>query len=458
MPLKMYRRHRTKCEGGHEEDARSGEFEEGRRGWKKCACLIHASGTLGGRFHRKETGKSDWDEAKAVVVVWEAAQSWDGPSQIPEPVPLAPAPAPAVPDGRITIVRAIQAFTAEYQGLAANTQKNYRLLLGKLKAYSDHRGFVMLDQWGPSDVREFRASWAVSPQTTVKNLSTVKSFFEFCVSNDWIPKNPARLIKNQRGRDAADRRNEQKLPFTDAELQGMYDACETKYGKQEVKWSRVIHHHQAEGEYARYNRKWTGQDIADFISVSVYTGLRISDVSTLHVDRMKPTGEIHIRTTKAGTHVYTWVPEWLQERIHARAREHGPLIFGEHQTKDINVITDIWRRKLNKLWALCGPWKEAPTPHRFRHTFARILLQRPGVTVRDIAELLGNTEQMVRKHYSAWIPELRHSREMTILCSPKMTHHHRQLGGVLLARWPGANGQLTARPGRSKDFARLRRG
>src|SRR5450759_880999 len=53
---------------------------------------------------------------------------------------------------------------------------------------------------------------------------------------------------------------------------------------------------------------------------------------------------------------------------------------------------------------------------------------------------------------------LRHSREMTILCSPKMTHHHRQLGGVLLARWPGANGQLTARPGRSKDFARLRRG
>jgi integrase len=220
-----------------------------------------------------------------------------------------------------------------------------------------------------------------------------------------LPKNPARLVKNQRGRDAGDRRNEQKLPFTDDELQKMYDACETKYGKQEVKWSRVIHHHQAEGEYTRYNRKWTGQDLADFISVSVYTGLRISDVSTFHADRMKPTGEIHIRTTKSGTHVYTWVPEWLQERIRARAREHGPLIFGEHQTKDMNVVTDVWRRKLIKLWALCGPWKEKPTPHRFRHSFARVLLERPGVTVRDVAELLGNTEQMVRKHYSAWIPE-----------------------------------------------------
>jgi integrase len=84
-----------------------------------------------------------------------------------------------------------------------------------------------------------------------------------------------------------------------------------------------------------------------------------------------------LRTTKAGTHVYTWVPAWLQERIRARATEYGPYIFGEHVTKDMNVVTDVWRRKLIKLWSLCGPWKEKPTPHRFRHTFARILLQRP---------------------------------------------------------------------------------
>jgi integrase len=55
----------------------------------------------------------------------------------------------------------------------------------------------------------------------------------------------------------------------------------------------------------------------------------------------------------------------------------------------MNVITDLWRRKLVKLWKLCVPWKDKPTPHRFRHTFARILLERPGVTVRDVAELLG---------------------------------------------------------------------
>jgi len=100
----------------------------------------------------------------------------------------------------------------------------------------------------------------VSPQTAAKNMSIVKAFFEFCLSNEWTLRNPARLVKNRRGRDAADRRSEQKLPFSDEELRRMYEACETKYGKQEIKWSRVIHHRRVEGQYARYNQKWTGQD------------------------------------------------------------------------------------------------------------------------------------------------------------------------------------------------------
>jgi len=67
LALKLYRRHRLECEAELPEDARTGEVDERRRGWKKCACLIHASGTLNGHFSRKQTGKTDWDEAKAVA-------------------------------------------------------------------------------------------------------------------------------------------------------------------------------------------------------------------------------------------------------------------------------------------------------------------------------------------------------------------------------------------------------
>jgi integrase len=81
------------------------------------------------------------------------------------------------------------------------------------------------------------------------------------------------------------------------------------------------------------------------------------------------------------------------------------LIFGAHQTDDVNVITDLWRRKLNRLWKLCGPWEVKPHPHRFRHTFARILLQKPEVTVRDVGELMGDSEATILRFYGSWVPE-----------------------------------------------------
>jgi len=380
MALKLYRRHRKECEGGHPEDTRTGEFEEGRRGWKRCACIIHVSGTIAGKFNRRQTGQTGWDGAKAITAEWVKNGSWTGEVTVPEPLPE------PTNSHRVTIENAVKAFLKELKETAAfATHKKYRLLLKKFVEFSEKGGFAMMDQWEPTDVREFRSSWGISPQTAARNMSMVKPFFEYCVANKWLTSNPARMVKNPRGRDAAEKRAEQKMPFTDDELKRMYDAC------------------PAYGTSAKH--KWTGDDLADFISLSTYTGLRISDVALFHIDRLRPNGEIIIRTTKAGTHVCTWVPQWLQERIRARAEQCGPLIFGAHATKSLDVITDLWRRKLNKLWEACGPWKEKPTPHRFRHTFARILLQKPGVTVRDVAELLGNTEEMIRKHYGAWVPE-----------------------------------------------------
>ena len=121
MALKLYRRHRKECEGGHLEDSHSGEFE-GCRGWRKCACLIHVSGTLGGKFNRKQTGKSDWEEAKALVASWEAADSWDAklaPPPTTEPTPV------AIP-ARITIAYAFKVFVSNcVNGRRLSSQSPY---------------------------------------------------------------------------------------------------------------------------------------------------------------------------------------------------------------------------------------------------------------------------------------------------------------------------------------------
>ena len=57
-----------------------------------------------------------------------------------------------------------------------------------------------------------------------------------------------------------------------------------------------------------------------------------------------------------------------------------------------------------KAFEAAGPFEERATPHRFRHTFARILLQR-GVPIADVADLLGDDEKTVREHYARWVPE-----------------------------------------------------
>jgi integrase len=79
----------------------------------------------------------------------------------------------------------------------------------------------------------------------------------------------------------------------------------------------------------------------------------------------------------------------------------------------LETVTDLWRRKINRVFELAGKFEERPTPHRFRHTFARILLQR-GVPVADVADLLGYDEKTVRQHYARWVPE-RQARLTSIL-------------------------------------------
>jgi hypothetical protein len=72
---------------------------------------------------------------------------------IPEPLPEFTKP------HRATVAHAVKAFLAELQETAAfATHKKYRLLLTKMVEFSEKRGYIMIDQWEPPDVREFRTS------------------------------------------------------------------------------------------------------------------------------------------------------------------------------------------------------------------------------------------------------------------------------------------------------------
>jgi integrase len=388
MALNLYRRHATHCPGGHATHSMTYEADEHRRRWKDCVCPIYASGTLAGKFNRKNTERTTWPEAKQMASAWETAQSWNGVVQqhacTESPVSAADPPGPP----RTTIRNAMAAFLAvrEGSGIAVSTMRKYRTFGKTLTAFTDTLGYVMLDQITSADVDVFYGRWELGPRAKGKALDTLRSFFTFCVNREWLTKSPVtRDLKPPLGANKA----ANKVPFTDEELQRILDACDRL---QDVSWTNG----------ARSGR-WTGADAKDFVCLLVYTGLRISDGVLFSINRLHG-NEIFLRAKKNGGEVFGWIPDWLRDRLVERSKVHGVRPFMIGQSERLETLTDLWRRRINRLFELAGRFDEPPTPHRFRHTFARIFLQR-GVPVAEVAELLGDDEKTVRQHYARWVPE-----------------------------------------------------
>jgi integrase len=384
MTLSLYRRHRRDCKAGHPEEFHTGEFDERKKGWKRCACPIFASGTLAGRSRRQSTGRWEWTDAKAVAQAWERVGAWDGTPSLPAVIPIEPAN-----PQRISIAHAVRIFLTKCEGakIAPATLRKYRTFTKQLTEFANQRGYVMLDQFTSADIDVFYSGWKLGARAKGKRLGTLRAFFRFCMNREWLPKNPVSAdMKPPIGAN----RVANKAPYTDDELQRIIDACDL-LGT--VTWSNGTEQGKA----------YSGDDLKDFIWVMVYTGLRISDAGLFNMNRLKG-NEVFLRAKKNGGEVFAYIPDWLRDRLNDRTQRCGVRPFVVGQSDKLETVTDMWRRKIGKVFDLAGKFEERPTPHRFRHTFARILLQR-GVPVADVADLLGDDEKTVREHYSRWVPE-----------------------------------------------------
>jgi len=342
------------------------------------------SGTLGGEFSRKSTGTADWAEAHRTADAFEKAGSWTGESK---PEPVAPEPVPNTTKPRITIDDACKVFITnrESAGVAPATLRKYRTFTKQITAYAESRGYVMLDQFTPADIDLFWAGWKLGARTKGKRLHTLRAFFRFSVNRKWILESPVSAdIKAPVGSSKA----ANKAPFTDDELGRIIEACD----EVKVEWKNET------GVGI-----WTGEDLKDLIWLMVYTGFRISDATFFDMKRLKG-DQVFIRATKNGGDMFAYIPAWLRDRLQARAERFGERPFIVARSERLETVTNIWRRRLAKAFEVAGSFEEPATPHRFRHTFARMLLEK-GVPVADVADLLGDDEKTVREHYARWVPE-----------------------------------------------------
>jgi site-specific recombinase XerD len=378
MALTLYRRHKRDCTAAHPEDSRSSQLEENRKGWKRCACKIHVSGTIAGKFARKNSGTHVWEEASQIAHAWKALGKWT------DEIPLITPPGLPEPKDRTTIADALKDFIAkvETKGLARATQGKYATFKKQFTAFTEDRGYRYTDQLTISDMDRFYAGWKDGKRSKARKLNKLKNFVRFCLRRKWIKEDIAIDLEPPEGSSLA----AGKSPFTDDELNRILGACD------QIKPIPPGPGH----------REWSGEDVKDFIYVMLYSGMRISDVATFDISTRLHGNEVFLRMHKTRKELFTWIPDWLVVRLRERERAWGPKIFGLSKSESLPVQTERWRLKLAKVFRLAGAFQEKAVPHRFRHTFVRILLEK-GVQPSDVAELIGDTEAILRKHYSKWI-------------------------------------------------------
>jgi len=385
MALNLYREHNGGCSQKRAPRLHTRKVQESPRyGWKKCDCFIYASGTLLDGFNRRNTGCWEWPVAERIAEVWERAGRWSAPVSAPEPEREQKV------DAGVSVEEATKAFLlkCESRQIKASTLRKYRTLTTQLLAFCESGGYTRIRQLGVSEMDLFYQSWPDRIRARAKKLERLRAFVKFCLKRKWLAENLVEDIQTPVGSStAADR-----LPFTDEELEEIYGACD-RLGV--VRWKS----HLGEG-------LWSGEDVKDFIWVLLHTGLRISDVATFDMQsRLGDGNQIFLRMHKTGKPLFTWIPDWLMERLQVRRQKMGSRIFAVGESTRLETVTDLWRRKIQRVFDLAQvTFPQKPVPHRFRHTFCRILLQR-GVPVPDVAELIGDTEVIVNKHYAKWVPE-----------------------------------------------------
>lgn len=146
----------------------------------------------------------------------------------------------------------------------------------------------------------------------------------------------------------------------------------------------------------------TGQENAlrlrSLVLLLRYSGLRISDASTLRRSRVRE-GRLFLYAAKTAVPVFTLLPQFVIDALDACPLSDDYYFWSGDSS--IETVAGNWRRSLSKLFQLAGV--QGGHPHRFRDTFAVELLNE-GVGLEQVSMLLGHKSiRITERHYAPWV-------------------------------------------------------
>jgi len=308
-----------------------------------------------------------------------------------EPGPRAIAPA------QRTVSEAIERFLATHGEIAQdgkfhgdseyNTYRKYRSSVRFLSSYCKERGIFELIDATADALHDYRRTRSISAVTWKTERQTLVTFFGYCVSRRWITTNPAKELSAPRNL-----KPNEVVPYTLREESLILGACEQIGG----------------GKYNRSGARYEQLRARAMVMLLRHTALRISDVAALRKDAVSRDQEnaiwrVLVRTQKTGEPVYLPIPETLKMALDAlppprNSAQDSPYYFWNGVTSR-RAVVGIAERTLAAVFKKSGV-KDAHA-HRYRHTLATRLLEQ-GAMFEQVADILGNSPAVVRKHYGKW--------------------------------------------------------
>jgi site-specific recombinase XerD len=254
-------------------------------------------------------------------------------------------------------------------------------------------------------------------------LQTLRTFFGYCVSHRWLPANPAKELKTPRNI-----KPNEVVPYTIEEESRILAACDQIGG----------------GKYNRSGAHYEQLRGRAMVMLLRHTALWVSDVCTLRKDAISwdeknAAWRVFLHTQKTGDPVFLPIPESLKLVLDAlplprNAAQECPYYFWNGQSTR-RAVVGIAERTLAAVFKKSGV-KDAHA-HRYRHTLASRLLEQ-GATFEQVADILGNSPEVVWKHYAKWakgrqdnIDRLMMAHFQTaVFTNPVTKKSHEEIGAV----------------------------
>jgi integrase/recombinase XerD len=255
----------------------------------------------------------------------------------------------------------------ESRNLGNETVRKYKLLFSQLDEYARIKGITVADRIRLDDLTEFRSTWKDGPLSSSKKLERLRSIYRFAVKRKWVKENLAADIKTPKVPDNP------TLPFSDDEMKGILKA-------------------------AKASTRYASQATHAFILLMRYSGLRISDATTL--SRESVSGRrITLYTAKTGEPVSMLLPSLVVDALNKVVSKNQKYFFWSG-TSSLEAATSLWRKRVSEVF------KDAKVAnghsHRFRDTFAVSLLAG-GISMQDLSTLLAHRSiKITQKHYAPW--------------------------------------------------------